>query len=102
MILLSLAPVLAAGGTVLGLAWLYWAAAVDAVNEALSYWTLSDAVLDWLSSVGAEGLRAIVAPLIVVVLAVPAYGRCQHRAVGVAVAWGYSSSAQYLQPAWPR
>jgi hypothetical protein len=72
VILLSLAPVLVAGGLVLGGAWLYWAPAVDAVNEALSYWTLSDAVLGWLSSVGADGLRAIVAPLIVVALAVPA------------------------------
>lgn len=71
VILLSLAPVLVAGGLVLGGAWLYWAHAVDALNEALSYWTLSDAVLGWLSSVGADGLRAIVAPLIVVVLAVP-------------------------------
>jgi hypothetical protein len=72
VILLSLAPVLVAGGLVLGGAWLYWASAVDAVNELLSYWTLSDAVLGWLSSVGADGLRAIVAPLIVVALAVPA------------------------------
>jgi hypothetical protein len=72
LILLSLAPVLVAGGLVLGLAWLYWAGAVDAVNEALSYWTLSDAVLGWLSTIGAEGLRSLVAPLIVVALAVPA------------------------------
>ena len=72
LILLSLAPVLAAGGLVLGLAWLYWAGAVDAVNEALSYWTLSDAVLGWLSRHGAEGLRSLVAPLVIVALAVPA------------------------------
>jgi hypothetical protein len=71
VILLSLAPVLAAGGLVLGLGWLYWAAAVDAVNETLSHWTLTEAALGWLSSVGADGLRAIVAPLVIVVLAVP-------------------------------
>lgn len=71
VIVLSLAPVLLAGGLVLGLAWLYWAAAVDAVNTWLSFWTLGDAVLRWLESVGAAGLRAIVAPLIIVAVAVP-------------------------------
>lgn len=71
VIALSLAPVLLAGGLVLGLAWLYWAAAVDAVNTWLSFWTLGDAVLRWLESVGADGLRAIVAPLIIVAVAVP-------------------------------
>jgi hypothetical protein len=71
VILLSLAPVLLAGGLVLGLGWWYWAAAVDAVQLALSHWTLSDAVLGWLERAGMDGLRAIVAPLIIVVLAVP-------------------------------
>lgn len=71
VILLSLAPVLLAGGGVLLLGWLYWAAAVDAVQVALSHWTLSDAVLGWLERAGFGGLRAIVAPLIIVVLAVP-------------------------------
>ncbi|MBT9489903.1 MAG: EI24 domain-containing protein [Rubrivivax sp.] len=71
VILLSLAPVLLAGGGVLLLGWLYWATAVDAVQVALSHWTLSDAVLGWLERAGFGGLRAIVAPLIIVVLAVP-------------------------------
>lgn len=71
VILLSLAPVLLAGGLVLGLGWWYWAAAVDAVQTTLTHWTLSDAVLRWLEGVGFDSLRAIVAPLIIVVLAVP-------------------------------
>jgi hypothetical protein len=71
VILLSLAPVLLAGGTVLLLGWLYWAAAVDAVQHMLSFWTLTDAVLGWLDRQGFEGLRAIIAPLIIVLLAVP-------------------------------
>ena len=71
VILLSLAPVLLAGGGVLLLGWLYWATAVDAVQVALSHWTLSEAVLGWLESAGFSGLRAIVAPLVIVVLAVP-------------------------------
>jgi hypothetical protein len=71
VILLSLAPVLLAGGGVLLLGWLYWATAVDAVQVALSHWTLSEAVLGWLERAGFSGLRAIVAPLVIVVLAVP-------------------------------
>ena len=71
VILLSLAPVLVAGGLVLGLGWLYWASAVDAVQSALSYWTLGDAVLRWLDSAGFGGLRALIAPLVMVIVSVP-------------------------------
>jgi hypothetical protein len=71
VMLLSLAPVLLAGGAVLGLGWWFWGDAVDGVQTALSHWTLSDAVLRWLESMGADGLRAIVAPLIIVIFAVP-------------------------------
>lgn len=71
VILLSLAPVLLAGGTVLGLGWLYWEPAVDAVQTALSYWTLGDTALRWLDNAGFGGLRALIAPLVVVVVAVP-------------------------------
>jgi hypothetical protein len=71
VILLSLAPVLVAGGTVLGLGWLYWEPAVDGVQAALSYWTLGDAALRWLDNAGFGGVRALIAPLVVVVVAVP-------------------------------
>lgn len=71
VILLSLAPVLLAGGTVLLLGWLYWEAAIDAVQHLLSFWTLTDAVLGWLDRQGFEGLRAIIAPLVIVLFAVP-------------------------------
>lgn len=71
LILLSLAPVLLAGGLVLGLGWFFWEPAVAAVQSVLSYWTLTDAVLGWLDRFGGGGLRAMVAPLVVVALAVP-------------------------------
>ena len=71
VILLSLAPLLVAGGAVLGLGWLYWEPAVDAVQTALSYWTLGDAALRWLDNAGFGGLRALIAPLVVVIVAVP-------------------------------
>lgn len=41
VMLLSLAPVLLAGGAVLGLGWWFWGDAVDGVQTALSHWTLS-------------------------------------------------------------
>jgi hypothetical protein len=72
VILLSLAPVLIAGGLVLLLGWLYWAAAVEWVQTLLSHWTLTDAALAWLDRFGGGGVRAVVAPLVIVVLAVPA------------------------------
>ena len=71
VILLSLAPVLLAGGTVLLLGWLYWEPAIDFVQHMLSFWTLSDAVLGWLDRQGWGGLRAIIAPLVIVLIAVP-------------------------------
>lgn len=71
VVLLSLAPVLIAGGVVLGLGWLFWEPAVDAVQTGLSYWTLADAALRWLDNTGFGGVRSLIAPLVIVVLAVP-------------------------------
>ena len=68
----SLLPLVLTAGLALGLGWLYWERAVDAVRQGLEGWALLDAVLQWLSSVGGDHLRAMVAPLIVVALAVPA------------------------------
>ena len=53
----------------LGLA--YWEAALDAVRAALDAYSLSNTLLHWLNSVGASGLRALVAPIVVVALSVP-------------------------------
>jgi hypothetical protein len=41
------------------------------VQAALSYWTLGDAALRWLDNAGFGGVRALIAPLVVVVVAVP-------------------------------
>jgi hypothetical protein len=67
----SLAPVLVAGAAVYGLGWFYWEPAVDAVRETLSHWTLTEAALGWLDTMGFGGLRALVAPLVIVAVAVP-------------------------------
>jgi len=72
VILLSLAPLLLAGGLTLALGWYFWEPAVAGVRATLEGWSLIDALLKWLGSVGAGGLRALIAPLVVVALALPA------------------------------
>jgi len=59
-------------GAAIGLAgWLGWEAAVDGVRAALERFELTNAAMQWLNSVGANSLRAMLAPIIVVALAVP-------------------------------
>lgn len=67
----SLLPLTLAGAFVGLLGWAYWETAIDAVRGALEAWSLSGAVMQWLNSVGAAQLRAMVAPLVVVALSVP-------------------------------
>ena len=71
IILWSLAPLLLAGATVLGLSWLYWEDAVDAVLRTLEASTLATALFDWLGTLGAGNLRMLVAPLGAVALTLP-------------------------------
>ncbi|MDH4050871.1 MAG: EI24 domain-containing protein [Rubrivivax sp.] len=72
LILGSLAPVLIAGGAVFGLGWLYWEPAVDAVRQVLDQWTLADAAFGVVEkTLGLEGVRAFIAPAVVVSLGVP-------------------------------
>ncbi len=71
VLLWSLLPLLVAGAAVglLGLA--FWEVALDAVRAALDAWSLSNAVFRWLHSIGAPQLRSMIAPMVVVALAVP-------------------------------
>jgi hypothetical protein len=71
VILLSLLPLLLSGVLALLLGWFYWETAIAAVRAQLEAWSLVGSALDWLSAVGLDGLRAMLAPLIVVALAVP-------------------------------
>jgi hypothetical protein len=71
VVLWSLLPLLAAGGAVGVLGWAYWESTVAAVRGALEQWSLVAALLRWLESVGANQLRTLLAPLIVVALSVP-------------------------------
>ncbi len=71
VILWSLLPLLVAGGLCGGLGWLYWESTVAAVRGSLEQWSLVAAMMQWLDSIGAQMLHTLVAPLIVVALAVP-------------------------------
>jgi hypothetical protein len=72
VILWSLLPLVVAGGAVGVLGWAYWESTVAAVRGALEQWSLVAAMMRWLESVGANSLRTLLAPLIVVALSVPA------------------------------
>jgi hypothetical protein len=71
VILLSLLPLLIAVATVLGMGWFYWESAVAGVRHSLEQWSLVVSFLQWLDSIGANALRTLLAPLIVVALSVP-------------------------------
>ena len=63
VILLSLAPLLLAGGLALASGYFFWEPAVAGVRATLESWSLLAALLKWFDGVGGEGLRALVAPL---------------------------------------
>lgn len=71
VILLSLLPLVVAGGLTFALGWFFWEAALGAMRELLQSWALLDALLNWIESLGGTNLKAMLLPLIVVFLAVP-------------------------------
>jgi hypothetical protein len=71
VILWSLVPLLLSGGAALTLGWLFWEPAVAAVRAFLEDWALVASLLAWLEAMGGGAFRSVVAPLIVVALAVP-------------------------------
>lgn len=71
VIWLSLLPLLLTGLLAGLLGWFFWEDALLAVRARLDGWSLTASALAWLEAVGAADLRNVIAPLIVVVLAVP-------------------------------
>jgi len=71
VVLWSLLPLALAGAAVGVLGWAYWESTVAAVRAAMEQTELVAAMLDWLDRVGANRLRAVMAPMIVVALSVP-------------------------------
>lgn len=68
---LSLLPVVVAVVLALGLGYFFWVPAVDWVRAGLDGWWVSTMALDWLEGVLGGHARQVLAPLVVVVLAVP-------------------------------
>ena len=71
VILWSLLPLLVAGGGVVGLGWFFWETSGAGVRGTLEQWSLVIAFGQWLDSMGGQAVHALIAPLIVVALAVP-------------------------------
>ncbi len=73
VIALSLGPLMIVGGAAMLLGYFFWEPAVDAVRASLEEWALLSTVFRWLASVGGAGFQSVVAPLLIVALAVPAF-----------------------------
>jgi hypothetical protein len=69
--MLSLLPLLVAGVVTLGVGYVYWASALDAVRATLEHWSLVNSMLEWISSMLGAGFRTGIAALIVIALSIP-------------------------------
>lgn len=68
---LTLLPLLIAGGLFLALGYFFWEPAVSTVRLQLEHWALTEAVLRWMDTYTGPSFRAVMAPMIIVALAVP-------------------------------
>jgi hypothetical protein len=73
VIALSLAPLVIVGGAAALLGNFFWEPAVASVRATLESWTLLSILFSWLDAIGAGGFRSVLAPLVIVALAVPAF-----------------------------
>ncbi|MGQ0597827.1 EI24 domain-containing protein [Aquabacterium sp.] len=71
VIYLSLLPLILAALSLGLLTWFGWTPGVAAVREALDAWGISHTVLNWMDGAGLGFLRTMVAPFLLVLLAVP-------------------------------
>lgn len=71
VIWLTALPILLSAGLLLGLGWWGWADANTWLREALDQWSLSHELLAWLDRMGWSGLRAVLVPLLLLILVVP-------------------------------
>jgi Etoposide-induced protein 2.4 (EI24) len=71
VILYSLLPLAVAGGAIFLLGNLYWTPAVASVRATLESWSMVTTALEWLDAIGLKQMRALLAPMIIVALALP-------------------------------
>jgi len=71
VLVLSLLPLLVAGVLTLGLGYLFWEPAIDAVRSGLEHWSLVNSALEWVSSFLGADFRTGIALLVVVAAVIP-------------------------------
>jgi hypothetical protein len=71
VVALSILPLIIMVAISLGLGWLFWDNAVDAVFRWLESSAMLSQVGEWLQGMGLGGLRTAIAPLVVIVIATP-------------------------------
>ena len=71
VIALSILPLIITGGLAGGLGYFFWEPALVQVRATLESLAVLSTLLQWLDSVGGGGFRSVLAPLIVVALAIP-------------------------------
>ena len=72
VIVLSILPVVIMGAASLTLGYLYWESALVAVRASLESYELVNAMVHWLDGIGLGSLRLVLAPALVLFLAIPA------------------------------
>jgi hypothetical protein len=73
VIALSLVPLALVGGAAAALGYFFWEPAVDAVRTSLEDAALLEPIFAWLRSMGGGGWASVIAPLVIVALAVPVF-----------------------------
>jgi hypothetical protein len=71
VIALSVLPLLLMAGLALVLGYFFWEPALDAVKATIASWEMMSTLIGWLEGVGLSGLKAAIAPLVVVFLSTP-------------------------------
>lgn len=71
VIFFSLLPLVLMVGLAFGLSYFFWEPAMDAVHDAFESWDLLSALFKWLDGIGMRGLKAVLAPMVVLFLATP-------------------------------
>ncbi|MFG5409595.1 EI24 domain-containing protein [Piscinibacter sakaiensis] len=83
VIALSLLPLLLMSALAFGAGWFFWEPALDAVQDRIGSWALLGSLVAALEGAGLTGLRAALAPLVVVLLATPVIVVCSLLAVAM-------------------
>jgi hypothetical protein len=71
VIALSVLPLIIMGAVSLGLGYFFWNDAVEAIRSQLGNYELVNTMVRWLESLGLGGLRMVLAPALLLFMAIP-------------------------------